>query len=136
MGEWAPATFIVTVRPLDAAVSALAASSYVITLIPSPDPPFVTVTPKGLNDFGEVVGFVSPGGSAKALLFTGGVLSTFAPDNFSSLAAAVNASGQIAGYGGQFPSAFIFNPMAATQSWELWAASAAEHSGSITRARL
>ena len=97
-------TFFVT------GASALAATSYIITPIPSPGPSYVAVEPRGLNDAGEVVGYVSPGGSATAFFFTGGKLTTFAPDHYSSAANAVNKSGQIAGFGGQFPAAFIFNP--------------------------
>lgn len=38
-----------------------------------------------------------------------GRLTTFAPDNYSSAANVVNNSGQIAGFGRLFPTAFIFN---------------------------
>jgi probable HAF family extracellular repeat protein len=92
------------------ATPVLAASSYSITLISSPSPS-VLVQPRGINDSGEIVGDISPGGSAKAFLFIGGTLTTFAPDTISSsVAYAVNKSGQIAGFGGPFSTAFIFNP--------------------------
>jgi len=90
--------------------SVLSASSYDIAIIPSPAPS-TTVEPRGINDAGEVVGDVSAGGFTKAFFFTAGTLTTFAPDDvYSSVAYAVNKSGQIAGYGGQGPTAFIYNP--------------------------
>jgi probable HAF family extracellular repeat protein len=92
------------------AAPVLSASSYSITLIPSAAPSII-VEPRGINDSGEVVGDVSSAGFTKAFFFAAGTLTTFAPDNvYSSVASAVNTTGQIAGYGGQSPTAFIYNP--------------------------
>jgi probable HAF family extracellular repeat protein len=91
------------------AAPVLSASSYSITLIPSAAPSII-VEPRGINDSGEVVGDVSSGGFTKAFLFTAGTLTTFAPDNvYPSVAYAANTTGQIAGYGGQSQTAFIYN---------------------------
>jgi probable HAF family extracellular repeat protein len=95
---------------------ARAASPYQITLISSSDTRVLAVQPNGLNNAGEVVGYVTPGGPETAFYFTGGTLSLIGgtlntpATNSSSGGFAVNASGQIAGFGGTLPAALIFNP--------------------------